>query len=342
MRTTLVPAWGNLAMPFPLPLLRSASGQPWVLPVYHLSTDDTAPHIRHIYPVRNVRLFRKDMDFFLRHFHPIDFEAVKLHVLEKKPIKTPSFFLSFDDGLREIYDEVAPVLWEKGIPAAFFVNSAFVDNQGLFFRYKASLLVDRLKNNSFSVACLSQLENLLTSYLLPPKLSLTEKLMRIGYGNQAILDEAATLLEVNFDEFLSTQKPYLTKNQIQELKNEGFTIGAHSMDHPEYRFISPEQQQAQTHGSLVYLRQELDITDDTFAFPFTDFGVRRKFFEDMYSAGKVSISFGCAGIKKDSFSRHLQRLPMEGTLLPAEKIVKGEYLYYLLKKPLGKNRLLRD
>ncbi|MEZ4772034.1 MAG: polysaccharide deacetylase family protein [Bacteroidia bacterium] len=341
MRTSLVPVLGGLSAPISLSLLRNLSRQRLVLPVYHLSTNEEVPHIRHIYPVRDEQIFSKDMDFFLRHFLPLDFEAIQKHVSGEQPIQKPSFFLSFDDGLREIYEVVAPILRQKGIPAAFFVNSDFVDNRGLFFRYKASLLVDRLSKNTFSQNILSRLETLLSDHQIPEGLSLAERLLLVRYDQQNLFEEAAALLETDFAEFLSTQRPYMTTGQIQSLKREGFTIGAHSADHPEYQFISPEQQLSQTHRSLAYLRTKLGITENTFAFPFTDFGVGRKLFEQMYESEKVSVSFGCAGIKNDSFARHLQRLPMEGTLLPAEKIVKGEYLYYLLKMPFGKNKILR-
>ncbi|MEZ4826029.1 MAG: polysaccharide deacetylase family protein [Bacteroidia bacterium] len=318
MRTSLVPVVGGLARPFSLYLLLSLSRQPLLLPVYHLSSDEPLPHIRHIYPIRNARLFREDMDFFLRHYEPVDIPRLIAHVSGENPIRKPSFFLSFDDGLREIYDVVAPILREKGIPAAFFINSDFVDNRGLFFRYKASLLADTVNDPARAAA-----------------------FMQVKYDEQHILDEAAQRLEIDFDQFLNTQKPYLSTEQIRSLIHDGFTIGAHSADHPEYRFIPLEAQLGQTSKSLACLRESFSLKENIFAFPFTDFGVGRKFFEEIYSKDNVSLSFGCAGLKTDIFPQHLQRLPMEGTLLPAQKIVKAEYLYYLAKMPMGKNRIIR-
>ena len=53
-------------------------------------------------------------------------------------------FLSFDDGLREIANEIAPLCRQVGVPATFFVNSASLDNRFLCFRNKASLLIEKL------------------------------------------------------------------------------------------------------------------------------------------------------------------------------------------------------
>lgn len=46
--------------------------------------------------------------------------------------------------MRQCYDVILPILEAKGIPATFFINSGFIDNKDLFFRFKASFLIDEL------------------------------------------------------------------------------------------------------------------------------------------------------------------------------------------------------
>ena len=92
---------------------------------------------------------------------------------------------------------------------------------------------------------------------------------------------------------------------------------------------------------LNILKRDFGITQKLFAFPFTDHGVTKAFFENIFSDGKVDFSFGGAGIKKDIHPRQLQRIPMEGWNASAEQILKSEYLYYLLRAPLGKNATVR-
>jgi hypothetical protein len=127
-----------------LPQLISLSGQKLFLPVYHLVCNEAPAHIKHLYQTRNEKLFRQDLDYLLQHFQPLGLEDINAIVFEGKSLKKPGFFLTFDDGLREIYDVVAPVLKEKGVPAAFFLNSAFHNNKALFYRYQASVLIDKL------------------------------------------------------------------------------------------------------------------------------------------------------------------------------------------------------
>jgi hypothetical protein len=92
---------------------------------------------------------------------------------------------------------------------------------------------------------------------------------------------------------------------------------------------------------LDILARDFGTKEKLFAFPFTDYGVSRAFFDRIFENGKVDFSFGGAGIKRDIHPRQFQRVPMEGWDATAEQILKSEYLYYLLRAPLGKNTILR-
>ena len=75
----------------------------------------------------------------LRYFQPISFGRISGGLAGKKRVlRTPSL-LTFDDGLSECYQVVAPILKEKGIPATFFLCSAFVDNHELAYRFQEEL-----------------------------------------------------------------------------------------------------------------------------------------------------------------------------------------------------------
>ena len=316
------------------------TGQPFLLPVYHLSSDEDAPHIKHIYPIRDTKLFEADLDFLLKHYKPVDLQWVNGYVNGNESIEEPVFYLSFDDGLREIYDFVAPILKKKGIPATFFINSDFVDNKGLFYRYKVCLLLEEILTKKWSGSVLNEISQKLTSIGIQEN-SFRSAFFQVRYDQQNVLDEIASILEFSFADFLKNYQPYLTSEQIRALQNQGFTIGAHSIDHPEYRFIPLESQLSQTDDSVKWLHQKFNISPRSFAFPFTDFGVKRTFFDEAKKQNMFDLSFGCAGIKADSFPWHLHRLPMEGDLQSAESIVKSAYAYYLMKAPLGKNRIER-
>ena len=111
-----------------------------IFPFYHTVSDEYLPHIHPLYSPKTINEFLRDLDFLLEHFQPVDMETAFLHCKGEKQVAKPSFHLSFDDGLREVYDIITPILYNKGVPFSVFVNSDFVDNRNLFFRHREVLL----------------------------------------------------------------------------------------------------------------------------------------------------------------------------------------------------------
>ena len=168
-----------------------------------------------------LRSFRRDLDFLTSHFQPVGLEELKaFRNGERKPSK-PCMFLTFDDGLSGIYDVVAPELLKRGIPAAFFINTDFMDNRDLFFRYKASLILDRLHYISHSPAVLELFQRRF-HLERASKMNVRDLVLGIGYRRRAELDEMAKLVDLDFSTFLKVKKPYLTSTQISELAHSGF------------------------------------------------------------------------------------------------------------------------
>lgn len=317
-----------LAPYLPLNRLIKWSRQRAIFPFYHLIADHAPAHIKHLYPIRNIQAFEDDLDFFLRHFECIHPEDLR----KKDHFPANSFLLTFDDGLREFYEVVAPILRRKGVSAICFLNSNFVDNKALFFRYKTSLLIEAFEKTP----------QLFEEVKLPEWINASnfkEALKWIVYSQRHHLDTLANLIGFSFEDYLQQQQPYMNSPEILKLIDQGFYFGGHSIDHPLYYAISKEEQWKQTWESVQLTQKAFNLPNAYFAFPFTDFGVKRTLFDQMES--KNIISFGTAGLKKQSFPHHFQRIPMEIGDFSAQQIIHTEYLYYLIKELLGKNKIRR-
>ncbi len=326
----------------PLKGLIRITGKRFIFPFYHLVSDENTPHVKHLYKVRTTGEFKRDLDFFLKHYKPIGINDLLDSVNRDQPLAGNSFILSFDDGLREFHDVAAPILIQKGIPAICFLNSGFIDNTGLFYRYKTSLLIERLQHGNDP----DNKQKFLENWFLKNNLSFSPDylgLLKINYANRYLLDELAVEANVHFDEFLQKQRPYLDSNQVCSLIEKGFTFGAHSIDHPEYRFLAEDEQLRQTVESIHLVTEKFGIKKKLFSFPFTDHGVNKIFFDTIFDPSKpvADLTFGCAGLKNDSIRRNIQRIPFEGTSLNADQILKSEYLYFMIKSIFGKNLIRR-
>jgi peptidoglycan/xylan/chitin deacetylase (PgdA/CDA1 family) len=332
----------SLAQLLPMDGLIRMTGKKIIFPFYHLVSDEDVPHVKHLYAIRATKEFTHDLDFFLRHYKPIGIPEFLDSINNDRPLPGNSFLLSFDDGLREFHDVAAPILRRKGIPAVCFLNSGFIDNADLFYRYKASLLIDRLQNGNDLTGKQKSLENWFGEHHLPFTPDY-RGLLNVSYANRHLLEELALQLDVHFDEFLQKHRPYLDSNQVLELIQQGFTFGAHSIDHPGYRFLPAEEQIRQTVESIHTITGKFSIKEKLFSFPFTDHGVKKSFFDMVFDPSQplADLTFGGAGLKQDSIRKNIQRIPFEGTSLDAKQILGTEYLYYMIKSIFGKNMIRR-
>lgn len=325
----------GIAAVLPFSSLKKLTDTSVFLPFYHLVSDNKVPHVNHLYQVKNIRTFEKELDFLLKHYQPISLEELigitKSNNLPKKYL----MHLSFDDGLKECHDVIAPILIKKGIPATFFLNSEFINNKRLMFRYKVSLCLDEIfkKSNTEQTSILNSASSIFKKHHLE-KADYTE--------DQLIDDFANKYLDLDFNQFLITDQPYLNSDQIFSMIKQGFTFGSHSMDHPLYASISLEDQIIQTLESQKLIESNYNLDYRVFAFPFTDNAVTKQFFNEIFEIEKFDLSFGTAGLKKDSVSRNLQRFPMEQKIDRSVKIELGkEYLWSALRSFLNKNYIVR-
>jgi peptidoglycan/xylan/chitin deacetylase (PgdA/CDA1 family) len=331
-----------LAQRIPLKLLIRAIGKKIIFPFYHLVSDVESPHVKHLYQVRTTKEFIRDLDFLLSQYKPIGISDLLNSINAGIELPGNCFLLSFDDGLREFYDVVAPILLRKGIPALCFLNSGFIDNTDLFYRYKASLLIEKLQKMPSSKVDQKLIEGWFDQHDLPFSPDY-EGLLKVTYSNRHLLDVLALLIGIDFTDYLKSYRPYLDSSQITSLIQQGFSFGAHSIDHPEYKFLTEDEQLRQTKESIQVIKDNFGIGEKLFSFPFTDQGVTKSFFDKVFTPSEpiADLTFGGAGLKEDSIRRNIQRIPFEGTSLSAKQILGTEYLYYTVKAFFGRNLIKR-
>ena len=324
---------------FPLGLLKTLSRQHALLPFYHIISDTEVPHVKHLYHVKTTKDFVRDLDYLLKYYQPIGLDELIQSVNEEKSVPRNALFLSFDDGLAECYHIIAPILKKKGIPATFFLNSDFIDNKALMFRYKASLLIEHISINPdiISSGQCSAFENHGLNAT-----NFKKELRRIRWHQQGLLNELAAATGLDFDAYLKKNTPYMNSNQIKELISWGFDMGSHSLNHPRYKDLKPTEQIHQTLVCHKILESQFKLSSKTFAFPFTDDGVKRSFFDEIINKEGFDLTLGGAGIKHEQIERHKQRIGLESRQKRnCKQIIHSEHIYYILKALFRKNTIHR-
>jgi len=324
----------------PFSILRKHIGINPFIGYYHVVSNEDVLHVKHLYAYKNVAQFHHDLDIIVRKFTPLSLAGFLAHLKSGNALPDKAFLLTFDDGFRQIYDIVAPILLRKGIPATFFINSRFTDNDDLCYQHKASLMVEHLLHRNVSRGIKNTIKKIFEQNNIKEK-SIIAGIQAIKYAQRDLVDRIGEILEVDFNNYVKSYQPYLTTGQILQLISDGFAIGGHSIDHPLYSSLSLQEQIQQTLESVSFVKNTFNLNYGAFAFPHSDIGISKQYFAKIEETGLVDVSFGTAGIIADCVSNHYQRFSLENPLMPAQGIITYQCIKSLKRMIKHNNKIMR-
>jgi peptidoglycan/xylan/chitin deacetylase (PgdA/CDA1 family) len=311
-----------------------------LLPYYHMVSDAPVPHVSPLYRFRSVAEFTADLDYFLRQRAALTLEEFIDSVRQTGAPPRGSFLLTFDDGFREMSDIVAPILKAKGVPAVFFLTSSTLDNQQLCHHQKIALLLHECARSGSRFPTDEVLRRLHLAGITSQNVVIALKSM--PWRLRTVLDELGPLCNVDYDAYTRSCQPFLSTPQIHSLLADGMAIGAHSIDHPLYADIPFTEQVRQTKESMAALTRRFTLKHRAFAFPHSDRGVFREFFDKIKADGTVEVTFGTSAPAQDVVSCSFQRFSMENKSLSAAAIVARDRLRYLRLRAEGATIISRS
>lgn len=268
---------------------------------YHAVSDESMPHVKHLYPPVSIKDFENALNFFKQNFNPVSYAEVHDHVVKGTSLPERAFHLSFDDGFGECYTVVRPLLLKYEIPCTFFVASDWIDNKTMFFRNKVSVCIESMRDLDKEARAIAF--NSLSQYLEIPLNSLDEFepwIKSRQHADEASIDKVCEILGINIATYLKERNVFLTEEQVRKMSEEGFTIGSHSRSHPKMAQISTEAMEAEIVESAKAVQK---ITGDdvvSFSFPFSATGVNRAVLADIRRRHSfLGLFFDTRGLQED-------------------------------------------
>jgi peptidoglycan/xylan/chitin deacetylase (PgdA/CDA1 family) len=250
----------------PLDLLRVLSTRNPVAPFYHLVSDDRVPYVEHLYSFKTSAVFEQDLIYLKRHYALVTHEAVAAHRESGQALPPRSAVISFDDGLKECFTIVRPMLLKHGVPCTFFIAPNFIGNKQLMHVHKKSLCIEAMKRLSYeeAAAALAPLE---PDVKTPD--ALRHWVRTRSYQQADKIDRCCEYLRVNVEDALDRYRPYMTENEVLQLSRDGFTIGGHTLNHPEL-WLMPEWKEVEREivKSCEWVRERTGQSKVPFAIPF--------------------------------------------------------------------------
>lgn len=327
--------FNRLPVPLSFNRLRSAAGVNPLVINYHVVSDRYLPHVNNIYNYRNSETFALDLDFLNSRYKFINLQQLLAHLQTGKKLPANSLLLTIDDGLKEVHDVMAPILKKRNIEPVLFLTKNYIDNRELGYDHRKSLVINKLIEINDS-----KLEQDLTIMLQEIKMfrsTVRESILQIPYDSRHIVDSIAGMAKVDYDEFLKEYTPYLSGSDIRNLIGQGFALGGHSVDHPNFRDISFEDQLWQANESMDFVKENFGISYRVFAFPYWDAGISRKFFTEL----AADATFGTQGLLSETIPNHIQRIGFERFKYSAKQSIRAHYFRKLLLSRMGKGVIIR-
>ena len=330
----------NCSSAFPLEFIKKLYPPACLLPYHHIVSNEDVLHIKYLYNYKNVAQFKNDLEILLKNFKPISTNDLIQHIRKNNQLPKNTFLLTFDDGFREVHDVVAPLLEAKGIPAIFFINPAFINNKKLFYRNKASLLIHELLKNKNNIDISQEFGKLPGS----PENTIEELIglvKKLNNTDETLMNNLAQKVSLSFEDYLEQKKPFLTTEQLISLDKRGFTIGAHSWDHPYFDQISIEDQLEQTVSSCRFVKEITKQEHVTFSFPYSDAALSQNLFDALNKTG-IDLMFGIQNQKEELKNNMVHRFNAERPEISLDKQLKGMMIYMVIQKKLGKQKVRRN
>lgn len=178
------------------------------------------------------------------------FDFIRLEELSRRlahPTRRRFCLLTFDDGKRNNYTEIAPELESHGVPAVFYVTTEALSTGACLWFDRRNRLVKQLGY------CPAGLE-------LP-----TLKKLRFSLLMER-LDHACARYGFKADDETDDIRP-MSWDEARDLTRRGFTIGAHGQTHAILTNETKERAFAEIEGSIAKVSTELGAACTTFAFP---------------------------------------------------------------------------
>ena len=268
---------------------------------YHVVSDEPLPHIQHLYSYKSPRMFENDLIYLAKHFNLITYEQLAGYHSGGQRLKPKSLILTFDDGLSECYSFARPLLLKHGVPCVFFIPTDFIGNHRMCFYNKVSLCIDRvnsLENNVLSDVIKSINDAFGREFY--NVIELNHWIKSMATHEHSTIDTLCQLLEINIQQYLETQRPYMSSDEIKRIFQDGFTIGAHSVSHQEFSSLSDLKIEAEITASCKAIMALTGKDQVPFAFPYSADGVSRDFLQDLRQKYQyIGLLFDTNGILPD-------------------------------------------
>ena len=249
----------------------------------------------------DIEKFKKQINFFKKNYNFIRMEDLIEYYKSPNEKKLPekSILLTFDDGYKDHYTYVLPILLENNIQGSFYIptkcfqDKKVLDVNKIHFILESCIeeeekilkeIEEYLEKNKDSRISFSY-NDYFKEYAVNSRFDKKEVIF-IKRMLQVVLPEdyRKKLVDILFKKYVCTigdkiiserafwEELYLTPEQIRMMEKLGMHIGFHSHDHVWLNSLSKEEQEFQIKSSINYFKEiGLKTEKMTISYPYGEY-----------------------------------------------------------------------
>ncbi|MGH8915050.1 MAG: polysaccharide deacetylase family protein, partial [Acidimicrobiia bacterium] len=210
-------------------------------------------------------MFEQHLDMMGDGYRFVAIEDVVAWLQGGTPLPSQALLLTFDDGYRDNYDTVFPILRRRGVPAAFFVATGHMDTGELLWWDLATALISEATGTEADLPMWGPTA-------LPgadERTTLARRWVSAAKDlpNEARL-EALDALARSVEVAPATRPSVaMSWDHAREMGDSGMTLGGHTRSHPILSRMSPADARRDIAEGLQRMKEELGRDVVAFAYP---------------------------------------------------------------------------
>jgi peptidoglycan/xylan/chitin deacetylase (PgdA/CDA1 family) len=306
----------------PLWLWRRLFPESTLVLCYHMISDAPLAHVKH-YPFLDSSQFERDLNRLESRFRYATYEQLLEQRSHARRPSSTSICLTFDDGFAQCSTVVRPILLRHRATCIFFVVTDLIDNRTVFFETQSSLCIDAIlqrpareveaiihelgiqarlpavgdENYESAPAQMARFWKRFEPQLRP----LMVWLLTIQPSDAAVLEQLCVRLGVDAAAYVDEVRPYLSTQQILQLRSDGFTIGAHGRSHRRLQFLNIAEAEQEIVESCRIIHTLTGQASVPFAFPYFGEGLDRRWLANLRQKHPfIGLFFDTQGLRRDS------------------------------------------
>jgi peptidoglycan/xylan/chitin deacetylase (PgdA/CDA1 family) len=254
-------------------VVTAAPGRGLAIVMYHFVRDlahSRYPEIKGL----TVDQFRGQVRFMRRHFTPVGVGEVLSALDGDLPLPPRAILLTFDDGYRDHYDNVLPVLLENRMSGCFFPPAKAVTEHQVLDVNKIHFVLAAEPDKARIVASLfAMMDAARGEFELRSREDYERELAHPGRFDTAEVILIKRLLQRNlpealrgritdalFREYVSddeaafSRELYMSVDDLRDMRAQGMWVGSHGHDHYWMDSLDAAAQESEVASSMAFLR----------------------------------------------------------------------------------------